>query len=166
MDSGAVPRLHHRNIQQRDEENREDYSVFHRSRRQEIRRGIRFRECRRRHIREYAYYTGDGVLKFFSTSADKLRKSFVGLFGAEEKEIDPKTGKPLVEEGPKGGFNTKWNSFILIDTVSETQRISWQEATNLNVYEFFNTFSYAVERARYKEKLQKEAYDKIKSKRH
>lgn len=33
------------------------------------------------------------------------------------------------------------------------------------MYEFFNTFVYAVEKARYKEKLQKDAYDKIKSKR-
>ena len=69
-----------------------------------------------------------------------------------------------MQEETKGGFNTKWNSFILIDTVSETQRISWQEATNLNVYEFFNTFNYAVERARYKEKLQKDAYDRVRAK--
>lgn len=62
-----------------------------------------------------------------------------------------------------GGFNSKWNSFILIDTVSETQRISWGEATNLNVYEFLNTFIYAVEKARHREKLQKEAMDKARS---
>ena len=50
--------------------------------------------------------------------------------------------------------------------MSETQRISWQEATNLNVYEFLNTFVYAVEKARYKEKLQKDAFDKARSKSH
>lgn len=53
----------------------------------------------------------------------------------------------------------------MIDTVSETQRISWKEATDLTVMEFLNTFCYAVEKARHREKIQKEAYDKIKVKR-
>ncbi len=50
--------------------------------------------------------------------------------------------------------------------MSETQRISWKEATDLNVYEFLNTFIYSVEKVRYKEKLQKEAMEKIRNKRH
>ena len=52
----------------------------------------------------------------------------------------------------------------MIDTVSETQRIPWGEATSLNVYEFLNTFCYAIDKARYKERLQKEAFDKARSK--
>ncbi len=54
----------------------------------------------------------------------------------------------------------------MIDTVSEMQRISWKEATDLSVMEFLNTFCYAIEKARHREKLQKEAYDKIRSKHH
>lgn len=53
----------------------------------------------------------------------------------------------------------------MIDTVSETQRISWKEAEDLTVMEFLNTFCYAVEKARHREKLQKEAYEKAKAKR-
>ncbi len=52
----------------------------------------------------------------------------------------------------------------MIDTVSETQRINWSQATSLNVYEFLNTLCYAIEKARYREKLQQEAFDKARSK--
>lgn len=52
----------------------------------------------------------------------------------------------------------------MIDTVSETQRCSWHEAENLNVYEFLNTFCYAVDKARHREKVEKEAYEKARAK--
>ena len=48
--------------------------------------------------------------------------------------------------------------------MSETQRISWKEATDLNVYEFLNTFCYAIDKARHQEKIQKEAMDQIRMK--
>ena len=43
------------------------------------------------------------------------------------------------------------------------QRISWDQATDLNVYNFFNTFIYAIEKQKHREKLEKAAYEKAKS---
>lgn len=54
----------------------------------------------------------------------------------------------------------------MIDTVSEAQRINWKQATDLNVYEFLNTLCYTIDKARHREKTQKEAYEKIRSKHH
>lgn len=48
--------------------------------------------------------------------------------------------------------------------MSEVQRISWKEATDLNATEFFNTFVYAIEKQRHKEALEKAAYEKARSK--
>jgi hypothetical protein len=50
--------------------------------------------------------------------------------------------------------------------VSEIQRISWKEATDLNATEFFNTFIYAIEKQKHKEAVEKAAYEKVRMKHH
>ena len=52
----------------------------------------------------------------------------------------------------------------MIDLVSETQRISWGQATELSVMEFLNTLSYRIEKNRHEADLQKQEIDKAKSK--
>lgn len=39
----------------------------------------------------------------------------------------------------------------MVDTVSETLRQPWSEIWLLGIYEFFNVFAYAVDRARRRE---------------
>ena len=53
----------------------------------------------------------------------------------------------------------------MIDLVSETQRINWKEATELNVFEFLNTMSYRIERDRHKAEVEKQEMDRIKNSR-
>ena len=53
----------------------------------------------------------------------------------------------------------------MIDLVSETQRINWKEATELNVFEFLNTMCYRIERDRHKADVEKQEIDKIKNSR-
>lgn len=51
----------------------------------------------------------------------------------------------------------------MIDLVSETQRINWKEATELNVFEFLNTMCYRIERDRHKADVEKQEMDRIKN---
>lgn len=53
----------------------------------------------------------------------------------------------------------------MIDLVSETQRINWKEATELNVFEFLNTMCYRIERDRHKADVEKQEIDRIKNSR-
>lgn len=53
----------------------------------------------------------------------------------------------------------------MIDLVSETQRINWKEATELNVFEFLNTMCYRIERDRHKAEVEKQEMDRIKNSR-
>lgn len=53
----------------------------------------------------------------------------------------------------------------MIDLVSETQRINWKEATELNVFEFLNTMCYRIERDRHKADVEKQEMDRIKNSR-
>lgn len=53
----------------------------------------------------------------------------------------------------------------MIDLVSETQRINWKEATELNVFEFLNTLCYRIERDRHKAEVEKQEIDRIKNSR-
>ncbi len=53
----------------------------------------------------------------------------------------------------------------MIDLVSETQRISWKEATDLNVYEFLNTLCYRIDRDNHNAAVKKAEMDKIQAKR-
>jgi len=59
----------------------------------------------------------------------------------------------------------KWSTFIMIDLVSETQRISWKEATDLNVYEFLNTLCYRIDRDNHNAAVRKAEMDKIQARR-
>lgn len=51
----------------------------------------------------------------------------------------------------------------MIDLVSETQRINWKEATELNIFEFLNTMCYRIERDRHKADVEKQEMDRIKN---
>jgi len=51
----------------------------------------------------------------------------------------------------------------MIDAVSTMQHINWRQATDLNVYEFLNTFCYYQEKIRYENKLRQEAMEKAKA---
>lgn len=53
----------------------------------------------------------------------------------------------------------------MIDLVSETQRINWKEATELNVFEFLNTMCYRIERDRHKADVEKQEMNRIKNSR-
>lgn len=53
----------------------------------------------------------------------------------------------------------------MIDLVSETQRINWKEATELNIFEFLNTMCYRIERDRHKADVEKQEMDRIKNSR-
>ena len=53
----------------------------------------------------------------------------------------------------------------MIDLVSETQRINWKDATELNVFEFLNTLCYRIERDRHKANVEKQEIDRIKNSR-
>lgn len=53
----------------------------------------------------------------------------------------------------------------MIDTVSETQRINWKQATDLNVYEFLNTLCYRIDKENHNNALRKAEMDKIQSRR-
>ena len=53
----------------------------------------------------------------------------------------------------------------MIDLVSETQRINWKEATELNVFEFLNVMCYRIERDRHKADVEKQEMDRIKNSR-
>ena len=53
----------------------------------------------------------------------------------------------------------------MIDLVSETQRINWKEAPELNIFEFLNTMCYRIERDRHKADVEKQEMDRIKNSR-
>ena len=53
----------------------------------------------------------------------------------------------------------------MIDMVSDTQRINWKDATELNIYEFLNTLCYRIERDRHKADVEKQEMDRIRSSR-
>lgn len=69
------------------------------------------------------------------------------------------------EVGGRKRYSEKWSPFIMIDTVSETQRISWKEATALNVYEFLNTLCYRIDKENHNAAVRKAEMDKIQAKR-
>lgn len=52
----------------------------------------------------------------------------------------------------------------MIDIVADTQHISWEQATNLNIMEFLNTMCYRIEKDRHTADLQKQELDKAKMK--
>lgn len=51
----------------------------------------------------------------------------------------------------------------MIDKVSETQRISWEQATNLNIYEFLNTLCYRIDTDNHRQALEKKEMDLMKA---
>lgn len=51
----------------------------------------------------------------------------------------------------------------MIDVVSDTQRISWDQAQELPVMEFLNTYAYSVAKNNFKQSMQKREYEKIKA---
>jgi hypothetical protein len=80
----------------------------------------------------------------------------------EDKE-DEEEGKEQGRNGKvgKGSEEIRENYFgwlSLVDQVSETERISWNEAFSLNIFEFFNILSYS----RWKANKQKEQIEKWK----
>jgi len=52
----------------------------------------------------------------------------------------------------------------MIDVVSETYRVNWEEACRLNVIEFLNVYGYYVAKNNYEIALKKAEYEKIKAK--
>ena len=53
---------------------------------------------------------------------------------------------PADADGPADDFAARWGWYSLIDTVSETQRCSWDDVLRKPMVETLNTFAYTKDR--------------------
>ena len=111
---------------------------------------------------------GDWIYRFFYATIRCICKSFTGIFGEEDKEVegDIQTGqeKDSGAAAQKQGYNSRFWHVRMIDIVAQTYRCNWDEACHLNVYEFLNVYSYFIATQRMEKKMMEQEYAKIKSK--
>ena len=102
---------------------------------------------------------------FFSAEISEFNKRFPNLFGLEDKEDDEEDeGRDSEEEhdGSQGedeaaeGFGAKWNFIILVDEVSETTRIPWDQVFLMEIGEFLTIVCYARDKAEHQKKQYEE----------
>lgn len=105
-------------------------------------------------------------MRFFSEAVSGLHKAYPTLLGRETEEGNEEGEKSGTENETEGsydenegvqGFHQKWNWVYWIDRVSETQRISWDDAFRKNVVEFLNTIAYIKDKADW----EKSEYEKL-----
>ena len=95
---------------------------------------------------------------------EELYKLYPGIFPKsdeedveEDKESDNENKDSESDDSNETESNP-WAYIELIDLVSETQRISWQQVNEMSIIEFFNTVSYAI----YKSKKREEQINRYK----
>lgn len=82
------------------------------------------------------------------------RSAGIDMEGGDDGDEGEESGDKGESEGVEGEIDQSERTYRwlgLIDTVSETKRVSWDDAYEMNVYEFFNIISYAKEKARRKQ---------------
>lgn len=95
---------------------------------------------------------------------EELFNGYPAVFGErdeEDLEKDERQNDENKDPERDDSDQTKSNAFVwieLIDLVSETQKISWQEVNELSIIEFLNTVSYSI----YKSKKKEEAINNYK----
>ena len=93
---------------------------------------------------------------------DAIFRAYPGLFpeagGTEQAEGPAAENRPAEgdAEEPADAFADRWGWISLVDTVSETQRCSWDEVWRKPMIETLNTFAYAKDRnARREDELER-----------
>ena len=95
---------------------------------------------------------------------DQIFERYPSIFGEKsEEDVEEDKESDSKNEDSQGIDSNKAdsNAFVwyeLIDLVSETQRISWQQVNELSIIEFLNTVSYAI----YKSKKREESINAYK----
>ena len=95
---------------------------------------------------------------------DQIFERYPSIFGEKsEEDVEENKESDSENEDSPGIDSNKAdsNAFVyyeLIDIVSETQRISWQQVNELSIIEFLNTVSYAM----YKNKKREESINQYK----
>ena len=88
---------------------------------------------------------------------DSLYKSYSAIFNerdeenSEEGKESDNENKDSESDDSNETESNSWAYIELIDLVSETQRISWQEVNEMSVIEFCNSISYAIYKNKKKE---------------
>lgn len=93
---------------------------------------------------------------------DVIVQAYPNIFPPDRSE-DAAKGPAGEGEGPADDaaepaddYTTRWGWISLVDTVSETQRCSWDEVWRKPMIEALNTFAYAKDRnARREEEMEK-----------
>ena len=93
---------------------------------------------------------------------DAIVEAYPGIFPpdrSEEQEEGPAAEDRPAEDDeaePADPFSAKWGWISLVDTVSDTQRCSWDEVWRKPMIETLNTFAYTKDRnARREDELEK-----------
>ena len=89
---------------------------------------------------------------FFSEERNRLTTAYSNLFGVDDEDLEEEeeavegTGEDAKGSGDTDvdvtSFSYKWGWVHSIDKVSETMRISWDDAFKLNIIEFLNVLCY------------------------
>ena len=88
---------------------------------------------------------------FFSKETNRIAKLYPNLFGIDDEDMEEESGDRGTEtpdnrggtdDEETKGFTYRWGWIYNVDRVSETMRISWNEAFKLNLIEFLNVLCY------------------------
>ena len=106
---------------------------------------------------------------FFSQETTKIHKAYSNLFGIDDEDLEAQDEdrrretddeRSTRENEDTTGFSYKWGWIFNVDRVSETMRISWNEAFKMNIVEFLNILCYIKDKGEW-EKKQMEEYKRL-----
>ena len=92
---------------------------------------------------------------FFLIILGSFRKSYRDYLQSDDEDFDEEN-----EDQGREGENKEYGSkdygtnkpsqeyiwFTYVDTVAETTHLPWKEVFDMNIYEFFNTYHFAIQR--------------------